>query len=96
MSKKAETKNSFIERQVNFGDGVQHIYEKKVDAEKDPVLKAVGFAKVDDQIAGSWMSYTVEIQHGKLLKVVISECVDEARAAELCKINFGDVLMDRF
>jgi hypothetical protein len=99
MSKKKDEETkvaSVIEREVDFGDSVPHLYEKKVEAGKDPIIKAIGYARIDDNLSDSWISYTAHIQHGSILKLVISECVSEATAADLCKVNFGDVLADRF
>jgi hypothetical protein len=87
---------SFIVREVDFGDGVPHLYEKKVEESKDPIIKAIGYARIDDHLSDSWISYTAHMQHGKILKLIVSECVSEATAADLCKVNFGDVLADRF
>ena len=101
MSKKKETTDepidlSFITRGVTFvGDEKPHGYIKKVQEGKDPVIVALGFVRTDPQINASWMSYTVQIQGGKIISMEISELGDQASAWNAAKISFETELVTR-
>lgn len=90
--KKAETA-SIVEPEIKV-EGEVHPLQDLVDNGEAPIMKAVGYVRLNKNVKNNYMSYVVTFQGDKVLKIEVGEPNLKGIAEESAKIQFVTLFVD--
>lgn len=86
---------AFIQTLIKV-EGEKHPLEKIMDEDPDdmPVMKSVGYMKIDQNKKHSWVSYVLTTKGKEVISMEVSEPDMRDIAEETSKINFVEKFID--
>lgn len=72
-------------------DGAKNALETLFDSDEAPILKSVGYVKIDQ----GWVSYVMTTQGKEVLEITVEEPNLRQIAEETSKINFVETFMNQ-